>query len=248
MDDTFHLHRFLIAFSSLVQPLQTFLIQFMYKTIQLAAILTLSASLAQAAVTIGHVENAGTGFLMDFNNNTPTAGQVVVGKFTTAPSALQWSTYHSNLETGVQTVAQVFSDLVTTFGFTDVRSLGGAGSGDQGGFDWDWNVNTTIAGTTNVNFGNLGASQPLYLLAYNGTTTATSTNLFAGKATTWTSPSTDGPGTTLLLSAIDTASEILIGFDTGGANVRMQTAVPEPSRLILMGIAGMGLMLRRRRC
>lgn len=219
----------------------------MKKVFKLALALTISCSSASAAITVGHVENVATGRVLTNLGAVPTAGEILIGSFTTAaPTSGQWTAFQTALENGSKTVQQIVTELSSvTYGFVDVRSV--AGGSLQAGFDWDWNTNATIGGTANVNFANFGASRQLFLIAYDGLSTATSQQLFAGRASTWTSAAADGGGTTLLLSAIDTASEVLIGFDTGGADVRMATAVPEPSRALLGAIGLLTCFWRRRR-
>jgi PEP-CTERM motif len=148
------------------------------------------------------------------------------------------------------TTINSWADLLAA-GWKDVRTLPGVSL--SGSFDWDFP--TPIGGTvSNIQLADLPTGTQLYVAAFNaGTFLGNNASSFAG-ATEWAfikdglSPADLGTRSITINSASNVA---LIGTDTG-SNVNMAPLsagpVPEPSRLILLGLGGMGLLFRRRRC
>lgn len=201
-----------------------------------------AAPVLRASVTIAHVENGTVGNFLDSGGASLTGGAVSIGVFSSAP-----------LDSAFGTTINSWADLLAA-GYTDVRNLSGA---TPSSLDWDF---PTIGGSvTSISIASLPANTQLYVVAFNSGTynTATPASSFAG-ATQWAvvkdnsnlSPADLGTKSVLLNTAVGSA-EILRGTDNG-VNVNMTSLsagpVPEPSRLMLLGLAGLGLVFRRRRC
>ena len=194
------------------------------------------AGLASAAVSVGHVENATVGQFLTSAGAVPTAGGVTVGIFTsTAPSSFSGITS--------------YADLVAA-GYVDVRSMSGA---SFAGLDWDFpgTPNAASGTVSGISLSSLPAGTQIYVFGFNGGTFANgfagSTEFAAVKDDANTGP-TDLGSESVLLSSASGTGEILFGTDNGvNVNMASLTAVPEPSRAVLLGLGAVGLMIRRRR-
>lgn len=112
----------------------------------------------------------------------------------------------------------------------------------------------TNTGATKADFFN---GDPIYVWVFNAETPATATEMgifrAPSAATAWTFPTnTGGLGDDVALS---TASSVVINAIGGvgsisGSQLRTEGfgVIPEPSRLMLLGMAGLGVFFRRRRC
>lgn len=196
---------------------------------------------SNAAVSVFHIENAGSGQFFDTAGSALSAGGVSIGFFSgPAPSDSAFATM-----TG-------FSDLVAA-GYVDVRSAPGA---TLSGSPFDWDFPLSIGGTVqNIPIGTLPANTQLYVVAFNAGSfvSGNPSTSYAG-ATQWAvvkdgsnlSPADLGSRSVLLSNAV--GAEILVGADNG-VNVNMASlgAVPEPSRALLGMIGLVALFVRRRR-
>ncbi|MBL9182701.1 MAG: PEP-CTERM sorting domain-containing protein [Verrucomicrobiaceae bacterium] len=205
------------------------------------AILFGSFSLSNAAVSVFHIENAGSGQFLDSAGSALTTGGVSIGFFSgPAPSDSAFTTMSG------------FSDLVAA-GYVDVRSAPGA---TLSGSPFDWDFPLSIGGTVqNIPIGTLPANTQLYVIAFNAGSfvSGNPSTSYAG-ATQWavvkdgsnTSPADLGSRSVLLSNAV--GAEVLVGLDNG-VNVNMAAlgAVPEPSRALLGMIGLVALFVRRRR-
>ena len=214
----------------------------------IAAAFFLSPNL-RAAVSIAHVENSTVGQFLSSSGGAAT-GAVSIGFFSSAVSDAAFGT----------TITDWASLLAA--GYIDVRTTAGATLGT--GFDWD---QPGIGGTVqNVPFATTGstpsASQlpqgtQLYIVAFNSGTfnTGTPASSFGGSSEWAVLKDGVGPANNLTrTSNLSTITGILIGTDNSGSDFDVRMAplgaapIPEPSRLILLGLGGLGLVLRRRRC
>jgi PEP-CTERM motif len=212
------------------------------KTLAFAVGLSIAPTV-KAVVTIGHVENATVGSFLTSGGLGIPVGGVSVGFFTSNPT-----------DAAFGTTINSWADLLAA-GYTDVRSIPGASM--TAGFDWDYPI--PIGGSEiNIPIASLPAGTQLYVAAFNAGTynLATPASSFGG-ATEWAivkdtsnlSPADNGTKSILLNTAV--GPEILTGTDNG-VNVNMTSLgagpIPEPSRMVLLCLGGMGLLFRRRRC
>jgi MYXO-CTERM domain-containing protein len=216
-------------------------------SVSTAALLAFGAN-SNAAVSIGHVENASVGGFQTSTGAALSAGGVSIGYFSgAAPANAAFGTSITD-----------FASLVAA-GYVDVRNL--ASTTQTGGFDWGFPLN--LGGTVqNISFTSVPLNSQLYVIAFNagsyvagtqGTplTTATSFSGFTEWAVIKDTTDHRSPadlGTKNLLLNTVAGADILIGTDSGN-NVNMATlaAVPEPSRAFLGMIGVVALFVRRRR-
>lgn len=211
----------------------------MFKKILCAVLLAFAVN-SNAAVSIGHVEVAGTSRFLDSSGLDLAAGGVSVGYF---PAALSGND-------SVFSTATSFSDLIAA-GFVDVRSIVGA---TVAGVDWDFPLGVT--GTvSNIPISSLPQNTQLYIVAFNSGAfvPGTPSTSFAG-STQWAvvkdnnnlSPADLGSKSTALTSVV--GAEVLFGTDNGNnVNMTSLSAIPEPSRALLGMIGLVALFVRRRR-
>jgi hypothetical protein len=242
-----------------------------------AAILAMTFNTASnAAVTIGYVANAGTGYFVTSAVNPITlvstvtlvsTGEVSVGFFKNPinnvifnPTDTDWS----NIKAG--SVSNAWSALLA-LGYTDVRSVSGAtlGTGFDPSFSTGGTPTTNIGMTTqNIPFASLPASTRMYVLGFNagawdntsktatfGTATEFGVVSAFGHATAaqnFLSPADGGTKSIQFKSAALTNEDVLIGNLVSSANGTV-AMIPEPSSasLLALGVAGLvALRIRRK--
>ena len=205
-----------------------------FNSILAVALICFVGSATEAAVTVGHVQNVGAGQILSSTGGAVTSGGVSIGIFASAP-----------LDSAFGSTITSWAGLLAA-GYQDVRSLSGGTL--SGGFDWDFSaIGGSVSG---ISISALPASTQLYVFAFNAGSFINNASGFSG-ATEWAvikdatnlSPADLGTRNGVLTTAV--GSEILIGTDSG-VNVRM-AAIPEPSRLGLLGLGLAGFSLRRRR-
>ncbi|MFO1438360.1 MAG: PEP-CTERM sorting domain-containing protein [Verrucomicrobiaceae bacterium] len=235
-------------------------------------ILVLASTSVRGAVTLAHYQNAAdigaagsqAAFLSEAGSAVTTGG-VSIGYFlnNTAPTLAQVQALSSNPSTA-------YSQLVSLYNYIDLRNVSGAAlqsvTGQTGGFDWDFGgINSgnlyDISGQISANVSTVGSASAtnlvvgtrFYVLGFNagsflnGFTGSTEWAFVGESGTTGTIPSDNG-SRNIRIGSMDGA-EVWVGTDVAGtgANVRMVSGVPEPSRALL-GMIGLGaLFIRRRR-
>jgi hypothetical protein len=157
--------------------------------------------------------------------NYGTSSQVALGNTTFVPSSSQ-------------------------FGFNATTSL--AINGVTGSYN---TFNGTITG---VNYSlSVGANKNLYIWTAFNNELAIIRNADGGGTAAWTTPTSDGANITMNLSGLQSPaggamqnSEVLLGsvldYATGSDLIRLQAAIPEPSSIALVAVAGSILLFRRR--
>lgn len=209
----------------------------------------LSLQQSAASVNFGHVEDTNNGQFLGSSGSLLTGGGLTIGYFAGAAPGDMGNPDWVTLSLGP--VAVVYEDLINPAGpyhFVDLRNISNATQAT--GFDW--NFPDPVGGTVlNIPFSTLSATTQIYIFAFNSGTLANhfsgSTEWAVAAASDWLRPSDDATKT-LLLSSVDTASELKIGTDTG-SNIRLAQAAPEPSTmvLVLVGVAGLMTFQRKSR-
>lgn len=204
-----------------------------------AAAIGISASSYAAAITVNWAAFAATGVSLEGAgiSAVPTGDLVEIGYFTIAPTP------------GSSSLANfVPFGSTTTFGV--------------GGFDGFWQGHASSA--DEVPF----SGQQIYIVAFNAATAgaATQEGIFTSSLGTWKFPSSTPPATTgielqdLVVNptgptpTLAGTASILFGSGpftdgAGSAYLKLQTIVPEPSTVALVGLGMLGMIgfIRRRR-
>lgn len=212
----------------------------------------------QAAVSIGAVNNASTGYWVSSTGTQLTSGGIAVGIFATTPD---WSALKT------LDAASAWAALVTA-GFTDVRTFSGITQPSDWSFATGGSPTGIIGGTAgNIPFASLPANTRLYAIAFNAGSWNTTLNTMAsatfggtqwgavsafGHSITsenWLAPADLGSKSLQFKSSNLVANDVLVGaLAPDYATTFNVQLIPEPSTgaLLVMGSA-IGFHLRRRK-
>jgi len=234
------------------------------KTLCYSLAFLLSCSVVHGAVTISTYQDTTNGTQAGFLGNNGaalTTGGVSIGYFVnnTAPSLA--------VVQGLSP-ATAYADLVSTYGYIDLRSLTGATaqtlSGATGPFDWSFADGTLAGNSFNISgqistaigstlsaatSSNLPQGARLYVLGFNagsfanGFSSSSEWAFLSESSAAGTVPADLG-NRNVRVGSMDGA-EVWVGIEDG-ANVRL-AAIPEPSRFLFGMVAISALLSRRRR-
>jgi PEP-CTERM motif len=210
----------------------------------LATVLSLAVTpFVNATVTVSHVENATVGQFFTSGGVAVPLGGVTVGFFTSNPADASFA--------GPTPTIFDWATMLAA-GWHDVREYSTSAP------DWDFPI--PVAGSASgIPIADLPANTQLYIVGFNaGTFNEANRALSFTGATEWAvakdglSPADLGTKVANLGSGGTTSLVTVLAGTANGINVNMTSIgagpVPEPSRLILLGLGGMGLLFRRRRC
>ena len=145
-------------------------------------------------------------------------------------------------EAGIMGENTVFVDL----GFQQYGNGGGSVSTSSFG-QFSFNDNLDIDGAPGAPF----KSQNVYLLVgFGGSDLETSTSLFIYKFDKDFGAAESGEPITAVLTATDSPGTTLLGTEVGigaGSGTFEAVLIPEPSSAVLLGLGGLGLLVRRKR-
>ena len=188
------------------------------------------------SIWIGTFSNE-AGFAATANNSLSVAANVAA--ITTAGG---WEQFSMDTVTGLLNA----SVTTNTLDFTNIASTARVAG----------QLTDNTSGATKADFFN---GKQIYLWVFNADTVgaATEMGIFEATAATvpWLFPSNGGGvGDSVTLSTLTSGSTIAAVNGVGsisGSELRTEAfgaVVPEPSRLMLLGMAGLGVFFRRRRC
>ncbi len=238
----------------------------MKKTVKaiLFTLALISGKNLQAAVTIAHYQNSADALQATFLSQSGSAlstGGVSIGFFAnnTAPTLSQIQALSSNPGTA-------YSQLVSLYGYVDLRSVAGATqqsvTGQTGGFDWQFGgvavgnlyditgqISASVSTVGSASASNMVVGTRYYVVGFNAGNflngfTGSSEWAFVGESGTTGAVPSDNGSRNSRIGSMDGA-EVWVGIEDG-ANVRL-SGVPEPSRVLLGMLGGVALFVRRRR-